>query len=282
MKHKKINLVSQDGVFLTGRFWRPKESPHAAICLVHGIGEHSGRYDAWARRFCARGYVVYAVDLRGHGLSEGKRGHVHQFHDFMYDIDALVKRSHREQERLPVFIYGHSMGGTLVLNFLIQKRQDFKGAVVSAPWLKLVKPPHPGIRKMGKALGKVFPRLTLRTGIDSAQLTSDVRQQEESDQDELMHGKISLRLFNEIDRVSAEVLEESDQIDIPVFLAHGDDDELTDSGITRQFAQAIGPKALFYSVKGARHEIHREPGADELFDQLVQWMEDNIKGVAHE
>ncbi|MFW5890160.1 MAG: alpha/beta hydrolase [Marinilabiliaceae bacterium] len=282
MRHKKFNLVSHDGTFLIGRFWKPKEQPSAAICIVHGIGEHSERYDAWARHFCERGFALYAVDLRGHGLSEGKRGHIHHLHEFMDDIDVLVKRCKREQGSLPLFIYGHSMGGNLVLNFLLKKRQDFAGAIVTSPWLKLKSPPGPFLRRTGRIMNKIWPRFTVSIGISSSQLTSDKNEQEACDRDEWMHGRISLRLFNELDKASGEIAGKASLFEIPFFFAHGDNDEITDPHTTRQLAEEIGERAEFYNVQGALHEVHREPGAGELFENMVKWIDGVLKKEPHD
>ena len=282
MRHKKFNLVSHDGTFLIGRFWKPKEQPSAAICIVHGIGEHSGRYDAWARLFCERGFAVYATDLRGHGLSEGKRGHIKRLHEFMDDIDVLVKRCKREQGRLPLFIYGHSMGGNLVLSFLLNKRQDFAGAIVTSPWLKLKSPPGAALKKAGKIINNIWPRFTVSIGISSTQLTSDKSEQEACDHDELMHGRISLRLFYELDKSSRQISGKGSLFEIPFFFAHGGDDKITDPAATRQLAEGIGENAEFQKIKGALHEVHREPGAAELLENMVQWMNGVLKKEPHD
>lgn len=282
MRHKKFNLIAGDGTFLLGRFWVPDKKPRAAICIVHGIGEHSKRYDAWARRFCEKGYVVYSVDLRGHGHSEGKRGHIKHLHNYLDDINAMVRRAKRERDGLPLFIYGHSMGGNLVLNFLLEKRRDFKGAIITSPWLKLVDPPPLAFRKAALFLDKIWPRLTFHSGIRSSQLTSDESMQAEADEDELMHGKISLRLFNELDRASREPLRKAARFSIPLFFSHGTSDQITDINATRELVDTIGEMAGFYEAEGARHEVHREPGAFLLLDNITQWIEKQLNKRYHD
>lgn len=281
MQNKDFNLVTSDGTFLIGRFWKPDTAPHAVVCLVHGIGEHSGRYDNWARRFTEQGIMVYSVDLRGHGLSEGRRGHISRLSDFLDDIGSLVKRVKHNWDELPVFLYGHSMGGNLVLNFLLRKRQDFSGAVISSPWLKLKHPPSEIVLRTAALADHFMPGLRLNTGIKSFQLTSVEKTQVESDRDPLMHHKISLRLFFELSRGADEVFGKAARITIPVFLAHGTDDDITDIGTTQQLAEKIGGNATFYKVQGARHEIHNEPGANELFSEISLWMEKSLKYLEH-
>jgi acylglycerol lipase len=281
MQHKEFNLVTVDGVFLIGREWKPAGNPKASIIIVHGIGEHSGRYDSWARKFCELGYIVYSVDLRGHGLSEGRRGHIDHLKNYLDDLGSLVRRVKHNWEGLPVFIYGHSMGGNIVLNFLLRKRQDFAGAIITSPWLKLVNPPSPFIQKVAGVMNHFFPRMTVPTGIKSSELSSIPEQQKSSDSDKLMHHKISVRLFNELSRSASVILQRPSRFYVPMFFAHGTDDVITDFGTTRQLSGKIGENASFYGAKNARHELHCEPIAEDLFFFVTSWLSDHLKREKH-
>jgi alpha-beta hydrolase superfamily lysophospholipase len=281
MHSEEFNLVSGDGSFLIGRLWKPAGNPHAVICIVHGIGEHSGRYDAWAKRFCEQGFLVYAVDLRGHGLSEGRRGHIDHISNYLDDISSLIRLVKHSWDELPVFLYGHSMGGNLVLNFLLKKRQDFAGAVVTSPWLRLVNPPSSFVQKAASVCNCFFPKMTFRTGIKSSELSSIPEQQKSSDADDLMHSKISVRLFTELNRGARDVLDRPSRFSIPLFFAHGTADEVADFKTTRHFSEKIGENAGFYGAKNARHELHCEPVADDLFFFLTSWISDTLKKEAH-
>lgn len=281
MQKKEFNLVTGDGTFLIGHFWEPDEYPHAIISLVHGIGEHCGRYDAWARRFCEKGYMVYAVDLRGHGLSEGKRGHIRHLGNYLDDISSLVRRVKHNWSELPHYIYGQSMGGNLVLNFLLKKRQDFAGAIITSPWLKLVHPPKSMLQKTAKALDKVMPRFVFHTGIKSSQLTSILDFQLDCANDSLMHDKISLRLYNQLNNSASELMHLGSRYTIPLFFAHGTNDDITDFYATRDLAEKIGEHATFFAAEGARHELHHEPVSDQLFNYLSLWMEKSMKTLEH-
>ncbi|SFE14304.1 alpha/beta hydrolase [Thermophagus xiamenensis] len=272
MQNKEFNMVTSDGTFLVGRLWKPSVSPHSVICLVHGIGEHSGRYDNWARRFNEQGVMVYALDLRGHGLSEGKRGHIIQLSDFMNDIDSLVRRVKYNWSELPIFLYGHSMGGNLVLNFILRKRFKLAGGIISSPWLKLVHPPSSIMLKGAQWADYFMPALRLKTGIRSTQLSSEKEVQEQKEHDPLVHDKISLRLFLELSKGANEIISRANRITIPMFFAHGTEDDITDLATTRQVADKVSGPSVFLPVEGARHEIHNEPGADNLFTSINGWM----------
>lgn len=275
--HQTFNLVSNDGTVLRGHFWKPVGYPVATICLVHGIGEHAGRYDDWARRFCKQGIMVYAVDYRGHGASEGKRGHVNSIAELMDDINVLVRRCKRNWGEIPGFIYGHSMGGTLVLNFLNDRRQDFSGGIISSPWLELARPPSEMMQKLGRLANVVVPGWLLSTGIKSNQMTSIPREIEETDKDPLMHSRISVRLFNELTQSSLELMRERGTIQIPLLLFHGERDPVTKMEGSVRFFENHKDICTFHTYADALHELHREPIADDLFADTMAWIDDQLE-----
>ena len=133
MDYQSTAYASHDGMKLSGYLWKPEGKPKALINIVHGFGEYMERYNHWAMRFVEKGYVVHSIDNRGHGKSDGKRGHVDKHDDFLNDIDVLVKESKKLYPDLPQFIYGHSMGGNIVSNYILKRETDFKGAVLSSP-----------------------------------------------------------------------------------------------------------------------------------------------------
>jgi alpha-beta hydrolase superfamily lysophospholipase len=275
--HQTFNLVSNDGTVLRGHFWKPAGYPVATICLIHGIGEHAGRYDDWARRFCKQGIMVYALDYRGHGASEGKRGHVNSMAELMDDISVLVRRCRRNWGEIPGFLYGHSMGGTLTLNFLNTRRQDFSGAIISSPWLELVHPPNKIMQTLGRIANVVMPDWLLSTGIKSSQMTSLPGEIEETDKDPLMHGKISVRLFSELNQSALELLSERVNIQIPLLLFHGESDPITSINASVRFFENHRENATFHSYANALHELHREPVADEVFSDIMAWLNGQLK-----
>jgi acylglycerol lipase len=278
ISHKTFNLVSTDGTVLRGRYWKPDNYPLATVCLVHGIGDHSARYDAWARCFCKQGMMVYAVDYRGHGESEGKRGPASQLSDLLDDIGALVRRCKRNYGDIPGFIFGHSMGGTLVLNYLVRRRQDFAGAIVSSPWIELVNPPKSFLLKIGKWANGFLPEYLLSTGVKSWQMSNDPKRIEESDNDPLLHGKISLRLFNEIFKASEDISTFKASLKIHLLLLHGTGDGVTRCEASKKLADFNPLKFSFIGYKDALHELHNQPNVtDIVFKDIMSWIKPKIK-----
>lgn len=272
-----FTLVSGDGTPLHGHYWKPEGKPRACILLVHGIGEHGARYNDWARRFVKLGFFVYALDYRGHGKAQGPRGFVHSLTELMDDVSMLVRRCERNFEDIPWFLYGHSMGGNLVLNFLRFRRQDFAGVVVTSPWLELVHPPKPWLQRLGRWADMWWPEWTFSTGIRSDQMTSVPAEREEADADPLMHGRISLRLFNELNDSARFLMTKGLDFHLPMLLLHGEADPLTSCGATERFAARYPENCSYKGYGGALHELHREPVADLVFSDIVAWMEERLK-----
>lgn len=270
--YQEYKLISVDGTVLKGRLWKPSNKPRATICLVHGFGEHSARYDSWARRFCDENIMVYALDYRGHGQSEGKRGVVNSIAEINDDINAMLRRCKGSWHDVPNFIYGHSMGGALVLNFLVKRRSDFDGAIVTSPWLGLVNQPSPFKLKLIKWLDYVIPRVTFSAGLSSSQMTVDKDAMKNHDNDPLMHGKLSVRLFNEIRTRTENLMNDSLNIKIPIFLAHGLADPVTNPETTRKWAEKYASSTTFVGYENALHELHNEPIAKDLFNEIINFI----------
>ncbi len=275
--YQEFKLISVDGTVLKGRLWRPSNKPRATICLVHGFGEHSARYDSWARRFCDENIMVYAVDYRGHGKSEGKRGVVNSIAEINDDINAMLRRCKGSWHDVPNFIYGHSMGGALVLNFLVKRRSDFDGAIITSPWLGLVNTPSPTKLKLIKLLDYIFPRVTVSSGIKSNQMSTDSELVMDRENDPLMHGKISVRLFNQIQARTESLMNDSLNIRIPILLAHGLADPITNPETTRKWAEKYTPLTTFIGYENALHELHNEPIAKDLFNEIINFIDKSIE-----
>jgi len=274
--YQTFNLVSKDGTVLRGHSWRPAGYPVATLCLVHGIGEHGGRYNDWALRFSGQGIMVYSLDYRGHGKSEGKRGHINSLFDLLDDIGALIKHCKRNWIDLPCFIYGHSMGGNLVLNYLDLRRQDFTGGIISSPWLKLSNPPKAVLQKLVKYLDFILPAFRFSTGFKAGQMTSTPNETEEADKDPFMHSFISVRMFNELNKSSERLLSNQVKIEVPLLLFHGECDSITSAEGSFQFYNKHIANCSFCTYADCLHEIHRDVIADDLFDDIIVWMREKI------
>ena len=269
------NWKSRDGLDLAARGWKP-ENPKAVAVLVHGHGEHTNRYQHVAQAFNDSGYALLAFDLRGHGLSAGQRGHTPHFDNLLDDISDFIGEARKLYPGLPLFLYGHSMGGNLVINYVLRFPQALKGAIVTGPWLKLAFDPAPAQVMVGKLLNNIMPSFSLASGLDQASLSRDPEVVRKYASDPLVHSKISVRLYNGISSGGLWALEHAASLKIPMLLMHGSMDKLTSAQASQEFASKAGNLVSLRIWEGFYHEIHNEPEKSEVIQAMLSWLDQNV------
>jgi alpha-beta hydrolase superfamily lysophospholipase len=277
MNYKSTAYASFDGMKLSGYIWEPKESPKAIINLVHGFGEYSERYDQWAMRFAEKGFLVHAIDYRGHGKSDGRRGHVNKFDDFLNDIEVLVKESKKLYPELPQYIYGHSLGGNIVTNYILKREHEFKGAIISSPWYKLSFELSAFMLFIARIMNKIYPKFTQKSTLGVNALTHDKNIVDSYITDALVHEKISARMFFEIYKAGDWVLKNADKINLPILIQHGNDDNITSYKAGKEFAEkavVLNKDVTYKEWPGLYHELHNELEKDEVFKLVADWLEE--------
>ncbi|MBQ5997491.1 MAG: alpha/beta fold hydrolase [Bacteroidales bacterium] len=178
MNSEEISLSGYNFASLSGYIWHPDREPEAIVLMEHGIGEHIGIYQDWAARFCAQGFIFAGFDLRGHGLSSGKRGHV-PGKAAVFDINAIVKYLNEMFPLLPIYLYGHSFGGNAVLYYALQyPASPISGIVASSPTLEVAPPAHQTLTKMAGLLVHIMPMATFKIGMKSSDLTAREAEEE--------------------------------------------------------------------------------------------------------
>jgi alpha-beta hydrolase superfamily lysophospholipase len=253
--------------------WSPDGEPKGVILLIHGLSEHSGRYRHVGSFFAAAGYKTMVVDLRGHGKSFGKRGHFPSFDLIMNDISLFLAEVIRRYPELPLVLYGHSMGGNLVLNYLIRHKPQLAGAVVTSPWLRLnVKPPLFKII-LASVVNNLFPSLTQPDGINPVYLSHDKEVGKQYQADPLVHSKISVRTFLEISRAGEYALQHADQLTCPLLLMHGTADNLTSFAASLEFSGKMKVNHVFKAWEGLYHELHNEFEKEKILGFIKEWLD---------
>lgn len=246
--------------------------PRAAILLVHGLGEHSGRYTGWAARFNERGVTLLAFDLPGHGRTEGRWG-VIPSPDKVYDtIDKILQEMRETYPGVPLFIYGHSLGGGIVLNYLIRRKPEVTGAIVTSPWVILSEAPHPLKMLLANVAGTLMPGMTQPSGLNTEYLSRDPEVAKAYRNDPLVHGLISAGLYRWMTTAAKETTARASEIVIPLLLAHGRDDMITSPSGSVQIAGSA-PKATLKLWDGGYHELHNDPLKEDHFDFITEWMD---------
>ena len=264
----------KDGVF--SREWSPAGAPRGAIALVHGLGEHSGRYERLASRFTDAGFAVWAIDLRGHGKSPGHQGDT-RFAPALEDVDALVARAGASAAGVPVFLYGHSLGAMLSVLWLLERpAAPVSGAVISAIGLHSALKEQPIKVRMARTLGKVAPKMRVKSGIDPATLSRDPDVVAAYRRDKLVHSFVSLGFGLDALEALDTVVAGAPSLTVPLLVVHGSEDALAYVSGAHELA-ALAPDLCTLRVfDGLYHEIHNEPEQEQVFAEVRAWLDERI------
>ena len=267
MKKNTENITAKDGKELKFYSWLPDQKINAAIGIIHGLGEHSNRYNDFAKYFCDKGFGIYSIDLRGHGLSEGKRGHINNFNTLLDDSEEMFIQIRKRNLNIPMIMFGHSLGGCIALNYLCQKKsKEIELAIISSPWLKTVIEPPKFLLLIQKLLSKLFPNLTLNNRLNPKDLSKDTSVVENYIKDPLVHGRISIKMFSEVNKSIRKIETESKRIDIPILLIHGKKDKIISYKGTENVA-----KKIKYSNLKLWEKVFHEPHNDYEKNQILEY-----------
>jgi alpha-beta hydrolase superfamily lysophospholipase len=267
------SLSTPDGTLLYSRLY---ENPlaRANILLVHGFGEHSGRYEALVAHLLGRGYAVTTYDHRGHGKSAGLYGHVDRFSQYEDDLDFMVSKLVARDGANKLFLIGHSMGGLVVLRYLTKQPQAISGAAISAPLIEIAAkvPAHKLL--IAKVSAALAPRLRMANEIDPAVLSRDAEIGRAYAADPLVGKLVSTRWFAEALKAMDELKVKAPQITLPVLVMHGGEDRLANVEATKNLFASIGSTDKRLKVyEGYYHELFNEPEKQEIYERLADWLE---------
>ncbi|MBC8206216.1 MAG: lysophospholipase [Kiritimatiellaeota bacterium] len=269
----KVEITTSDGLKLCGQEWTPDAEVKAVVCLVHGLGEHCGRYEHVAETLNRHRIALVAFDLRGHGQSGGKRGHAPSYERLMSDIFQGLENARKRYPNLPLFLYGHSLGGNLVIHYALQKHPDLTGVIASAPLLRL--PFEPPAWKTGllRRMYALWPRLTLPSGLETAALSRDTGVVRAYRNDPLVHDRISARLGVDMLDAGEWNLEHAAEFPLPLLLMHSDTDRITCAQASREFAKRAGQTCTLKVWEKLYHDLHQEAEQREVLAVVLEWME---------
>ncbi|MDX9928658.1 MAG: alpha/beta hydrolase [Bacteroidales bacterium] len=260
-----------DGTQVRGEMIKPSGSCRGSVVIIHGLGEHFGRYRQWAGRFADAGYAVCGADLPGHGMSGGRRGHMASFMLAGEIIETLIESCRKECEGLPVILYGHSLGGGIVLHYLLSKKPDICCAVVTSPWLKLSFEPSGFKIWLAGVMRRIAPSMVQPSGLVVGHISRDPAVVDEYRADPLVHDRISVALFNETVGAAAYSLANASRLTVPLLLMHGGGDMITSPEGSRQFAGSA-PGTDLRIWDGGFHELHNDIVKEEVFGYLAGWL----------
>ena len=277
MKHieGKFNSVRNTSIFYQA--WLPEGNVKAVLLIVHGVGEYSGRYSNVVNHFVPLGYAVYGWDHIGHGKSDGKREFIKCFEDFTEPLATYYKMVANWHPKVPVFIYGHSLGALILPFYLLDHQADFKGAVISAPPTKIPYNISPLTITLGKILSTIAPRAGI-VGLDTSGLSHDQEVVNAYVNDPLVfHGKITACISAGMLRAMSRVNEEAGKISIPLFILQGSADRIVDPAGAQLLYDKVGSKDKTLRLyEGLYHEVHNEPERLLMFKDLDTWLKAHI------
>lgn len=266
-----FSIKLSNGMILKGIVQSPGENARAMIILVHGLGEHIQRYSHWVEMFNNEGIGVLGVDMPGHGRSPGRRGHISGYALIREMIDILVNTAKQTFPDIPLYIYGHSLGGGLVLSYLVRANPRISGAIVTSPWLKLSFEPPRAKLFLASMLNHILPGVIQSSGLNADYLSHDPEVVRRYKEDPLVHGKISVSLFNIAVKSAKYTLEKSSDLKVRTLLLHGSDDMIVSPEGSREFASKT-MKTDLKIFEGGYHELHNEPFKLEVFDYILKWI----------
>ncbi len=274
MTHQEMKWKSQDDLDIFAQIWESTVvKPKAVVCLVHGLGEHSSRYAHVAEALGREGFSLLTYDLRGHGRSGGVRGHISSIEDFMQDIDLMLEQARLRYSNLPLFLYGHSLGGIQVLHYGLLRKPHLKGVIATSSGLHTALENQPVKIMAAKVLGALLPSTTLPSGLDSDALSRNRAVVDAYKADPLVHDQISLGFGKIMLGVTKWTLEHAGEFTLPLLLLHGKADAIAFPSSSTEFAAPLKEKCTLVLWDGAYHELHNEPDQIEVFKTMTLWMD---------
>ncbi|MCB9012812.1 MAG: lysophospholipase [Bacteroidales bacterium] len=275
MNNQTYTWTAKDGRKIFAQSWKAEQDEKKLIMLVHGLGEHCSRYEHWAEFFNRKGYSMIALDLHGHGKSEGKRGHVKSLDVLLDDIDLLYDKSSEIFPDYSKILYGHSMGGTLVLNHVIRRNRPLKALIVTSPWLKLYNEPSEFLLKLTGFLKKVFPSLSISNQLKAEQISHDPEIVRDYERDPLNHDRISLKMFHEIYQAGYHALRNVYKINCPFLIMHGTADTICSPKASQDYVLNTSKRTHLKMWENQYHELHNEFIKEDVHAYIVDWLVKN-------
>ncbi|MBI5289483.1 MAG: lysophospholipase [Chloroflexi bacterium] len=291
MHTSEAHFPSTDGTVLFERAWHPDGQPKAAVLIIHGYAEHSGRYDWTARRLVARGYAVFGFDLRGHGKSDGDRVFIRSMNEYLDDVDAALARVLERDADLPVFLLGHSMGGSVLALYACARiggriggpiprgehHARIEGLIFSGAVLPARGTTTGVLPRLMMLLGRFFPNLRLRS-LAAATVSRDPAVVADYDSDPLNYrGKMPLGLIASMIRGGRFIESHMSEIELPLLILHGSADQLVAVDGSQLLYEAAASRDKTLKIyEGLFHEILNEPEKDLVIADIVRWLDRHV------
>lgn len=273
MTHNTYSFEIKNTKFY-GQYWTAKNTK-AVVVLVHGMGEHSSRYEHVVQELNEAGFSVVAFDHFGHGKTTGKRGHNPGYEYVLESVSKAIEKATSLFPKIPVFLYGHSMGGNAVINFALTKDENISGVIASSAFLKLAFEPPKIKLSAGKILQKIAPSITMGNELNPEDISRDKKAVQEYINDPLVHDKISPNFSLSFIDKGKWAIDNANLLKVPVLMIHGTDDHIIDYKGSVAFAKntALAAVKLY---DGGYHELHHDLCKEEVIQDVVKWLNEQV------
>ncbi len=275
IRHDEGSLASRAGGAPSLHYYTtfPEGAPKAVVGLMHGYAEYGGRYAHVADFWAERGIASIAIDLRGHGRSEGQRGSCEHFDDYLDDASQLENLVRERAPGSPAFLFGHSFGGLVAASLVLAKPAPWRGLLLTAPYLGLALKVPAVKRLAGVIASRLLPTLSLPSGVHGADLTRDSVRARAYDEDPLVFRTANARWFTEAQSAQARTIAGARSMTAPLLVVMGTADRVADLTSVRAFFESAGSKDKHLDVRdGFFHEILNEPEWRGVAEGLAEWM----------
>ncbi len=280
IQHRSGKFLGVGEIKLYYQSWHPDRSPEAVVVIVHGLGAHSGIFTNLAEFLCDRNFTVYALDLRGHGRSEGQRGHINSWSEFRQDLNSFIQLVSTRENHFPLYLLGQSLGGTISLDYVLHDREQpakskLQGLILLSPALKVRIATFKSI--LGRIFSRLLPRFTMDTGAQASAIACDLQVIAATSEDPWRHSKATARLATEFWRTAAWIESHASSLQIPLLILHGGADQVTLPKTSLQlFLRIAEVDKERYEYSQGHHELQNDLECRTVFVDLANWMERHL------
>ncbi len=273
MQHSEFHFEGTNGVYLYAQCWLPDVSPRAVIVIVHGVGDHSGRYMNIVNHMVSNQIAVYGYDHRGHGNSPGQRGHINSWTEYRSDLLNYINMISSLQSGRLIFLVGHSMGALIALDYVLWENEHIAGAIISGAPIEPVGVAKPFKVALARFLSRIYPGFPIDLGLDHDALSRIPEVVKSYQKDPLVHGKVSARWGTELLSALESVKMWGESINTPILMIHGGADRMNSAEGAKKFfdrIQAQDKEFILYT--DCYHELHNDLDNEIMLKDLLNWV----------
>jgi alpha-beta hydrolase superfamily lysophospholipase len=273
MQHNETNFKGMNGIQLYSQYWLPEESPRAILAIVHGVGEHCGRYMNIVNHMVSNKIGVYGYDHRGHGRSNGLRGHIDSWVEYRIDLRKFFKMIKAQQSECPIFIFGHSMGALITLDFILAEDEELAGVILSGTPIEPVGVAKPHLVALARILSRIYPRFLIGLDIDFDAISRVPSVVKALQEDPLAQTKFSAKWGTEALAVVESVKMQGGSVDLPILMIHGEADRLNlADGAKKFFDQIQHSDKEYIGYPASYHEVYNDLDYEKMLSDLLDWI----------